>query len=77
MTRLASAHVTASGRLYMREMERENGVQTEVFSSNERGESCSENIVRYMQFNITYWFRNKIYSVIYVQNMEVSLMLPY
>jgi hypothetical protein len=40
----------------MREMERENGVLTEEFSSNEHGENCSANIVHDIQFNITHGF---------------------
>lgn len=67
MTRLASAHVTASGRLYMREMERENGVRTEEFNSNEYGEYCVENINHDSQLEIT----NKMRFVIYAQNNGV------
>jgi hypothetical protein len=51
----------------MREIERENGVRTEEFNSNEYGEYCIENINYDIQLKIT----NKIHFVMYEQNNRV------
>jgi hypothetical protein len=51
----------------MREMERENGVRTEEFNSNEYGEDYVENINHDIELMNT----NKIHFVIYEQNNRV------